>query len=459
MYKIDFANPVSIHFVGIGGVSMSALAELLADAGFRVSGSDRSRSARTEALEAKGIIVFYGQRPENITDETECVVFTSAVHPDNPEYIAAHERGVPCLTRGELMGQIMKNYETPIAVSGTHGKTTTTSMISEILLRADLDPTLSIGGSLKTINGCLRIGKSGFFVTEACEYTNSFLDFSPKIALILNIEEDHLDFFKDLEDIRRSFRKFAMLLPKDGCLIINNQIKNLSELTDGLACRVVTFGSDSSADYYPSDITYDEMGRPSFLLHSFGRGGRRISLQVYGEHNVYNATAAAALADLLSVDSPVIADALHGFTGTDRRFEYKGNVGGVTVIDDYSHHPTEITAALKAAAGYPHKTLWCVFQPHTYTRTKAFMKEFAQALALADRVVLTDIYPARETDSLGISSENLRDEILALGRPCDYFSTFDEIENFLLENCINGDLLITMGAGDVLKIGEKLLGI
>lgn len=458
MYQINFSHPSSVYFVGIGGVSMSGLAELLADAGFTVSGSDRSHSALTEMLEKKGITVFYGQRAENITNSVDCVVFTSAIGSDNPEYVAAHEQNIPCLTRAELLGQVMKNYGTPIAVSGTHGKTTTTSMLSEILLHADMDPTLSIGGILKTIGGNIRVGRSEYFVTEACEYTNSFLSFFPKISIILNIEEDHLDFFKDIADIRSSFRSFAELLPQDGCLVINADIPGYEEITKGLSCRVVTFSSQPGADYYPSDITYDEKGNPSFDLHGVNDSCTRVSLQVPGEHNIWNALSAAAVADLLSVDQEITAQALHSFTGTDRRFEYKGSVGGVTVIDDYSHHPTEITAALHAAARYPHKTLWCVFQPHTYSRTKAFLKEFAKALTLADKVVLADIYAARETDTLGISSETLQKEIQALGQECYYFPTFDEIENFLLENCLNGDLLITMGAGDVVKIGETLLG-
>lgn len=458
MYQINFSHPSSVYFVGIGGISMSGLAEILADAGFTVSGSDRSRSALTDMLTSKGITVFYGQRAGNITDNIDCVVFTSAISRDNPEYIAAHQKNIPCLTRAELLGQIMKNYDTPIAISGTHGKTTTTSMLSEILLRADMDPTLSIGGILKTIGGNIRVGKSEYFVTEACEYTNSFLSFFPKIGVILNIEEDHLDFFKDLTDIRSSFRKFAALLPEDGCLVINTGIPDYQEIAGNLACKVITFGTGQEADYYPSDIAYDEKGNPSFTLHSADGSCTQVALQVPGEHNILNALAAAAVADLLSVGRDCTIRALHGFTGTDRRFEYKGSIGGVTVIDDYSHHPTEIAAALKAAARYPHKTLWCVFQPHTYSRTKAFLKEFAQALTLADKVVLADIYAARETDTLGISSQALQQEILALGRECYYFPSFDEIENFLLENCLNGDLLITMGAGDVVKIGETLLG-
>ncbi len=393
-----------------------------------------------------------------MTDPIDCVVFTSAILPDNPEYIAAHEKQLPCLTRGQLMGQIMKNYQMPVAVSGTHGKTTTTSMISEILLQADLDPTLSIGGILKDIGSNMRIGKSGYFVTEACEYTNSFLDFFPRIGIILNIEADHLDFFRDLDDIRNSFRKFAELLPENGCLIINGQIENPDEITHNLKCPVVTFGPDDNSDYHPADIHYNSLGCPTFTLYGPGNRERQFTLQVPGEHNIYNAMAAVALADRLSIDSGITVRALGAYRGTDRRFEYKGSIGGVTVIDDYAHHPTEITATLKAAANYPHKRLWCVFQPHTYSRTKAFLKELAQALTLADKVVLTDIYAARENDDLGISSEDLLREVQSLGQECHYFSTFDETENFLLENCINGDMLITMGAGDVMKIGENLLG-
>lgn len=462
MYKIDFQHPSSVYFVGIGGISMSGLAEMLADAGFQVSGSERTKSAITDMLENKGIAVYFGQRYENITDDLDCVVFTSAIHEDNPEYIAAHEKNIPCLSRAELMGQIMKNYRTPIAVSGTHGKTTTTSMVSEILLHANTDPTLSIGGILKSIGGNVRIGKSDFFVAEACEYTNSFLSFFPKISIILNIEADHLDFFKDIDDIRHSFHEFAKLLPADGCLIINGEIPNYREITQGLSCKVITYSfhpDTCPADYYPSNVKHDEFGHPSFLLHSPDGSARAFSLQVPGDHNISNAMAAVALADLLQIDSDVTAKALLDFHGTDRRFEYKGTIGGVTIIDDYAHHPTEITATLTAAKNYPHKTIWCVFQPHTFSRTKAFMSDFAKALSLADKIVLADIYAARETDRLGISSETLQHEIQALGHECFYFPTFDEIENFLLENCINGDLLITMGAGDVLKIGENLLGM
>ena len=460
MYKIDFNHPVSIYFVGIGGISMSGLAEILANAGFHVSGSDMRPSPITEMLEQQGIQVILGQRAENITSDIDCVIFTSAIKEDNPEYIAVKSLNIPSLSRAQLLGQIMKNYNTPIAVSGTHGKTTTTSMISEILLKADTDPTLSIGGILKSISGNIRVGSSDLFVTEACEYTNSFLSFNPKIGMILNVEEDHLDFFKDIHEIRHSFRQFAELLPADGTLIINADIDHYQEITNGLSCNVVTYGMEKGvSQYYPENIQYDTYAHPTFSLQSPMGAVREFTLKIPGDHNVSNAIAAIVLADVLNIDTLHIARALREFEGTNRRFEYKGTIGGVTIIDDYAHHPTEITATLKATRNYPHKNLWCIFQPHTYTRTKAFLHEFAEALSLSDHIILADIYAARETDTLGMSSQVLQKEIENLGHECLYFPSFDEIENYLLENCIDGDLLITMGAGDVLKIGENLLGI
>ncbi len=459
MYQINFEKPIHIYFMGIGGISMSGLAEILLKEGFCVSGSDSKSSSLTQMLEGKGVKIFYGQRAQNITSDLDCVVYTSAIHPDNPEFIAAKELNIPLLSRAQLLGQIMKNYDTAIAVSGTHGKTTTTSMISEILLHADTDPTLSIGGILKTIGGNIRVGESGYFVTEACEYTNSFLSFFPTIGIILNIEEDHMDFFKDIEEIRDSFRRFALLLPSDGTLIINKEIKDCDEITAELSCKVITYGMTPDCDYYAADISYDEFGRANFTVHSKVNGeALHLHLGVPGMHNVSNALSAIALSDTLSIDRKLAAEALHNFEGTDRRFEYKGTVGGVTVIDDYAHHPTEIAATLDAAQNYPHKDIWCVFQPHTYSRTKAFLHDFAKVLTKADHVILADIYAARETDTLGISSENLKEAIEQTGHSCEHFSTFDEIENFLLENCTPGDMLITMGAGDVHKIGENLLG-
>ena len=463
MYKIDFKNPEHIYFIGIGGISMSGLAQILVEEGFKISGSDAKESAMTRALEDKGIKIFYGQRAENISSlgNINAVVYTAAVHPDNPEFVAARNAGIPMLTRAELLGQIMKEYDLPVAVSGTHGKTTTTSMLSKILLEANTDPTLSIGGIFSDIGGNIRVGKSEYFVTEACEYTNSFLSFFPKISIISNIDADHLDFFKDLDDIRHSFRKFAELLPDDGSLVINGDIDNVEEITGGLKCSIITYGSSDAFDYYPTDITYDDRGNPSFTAHLPEKKELKITLSVPGIHNVYNALSAIAVAKILNIEDEQIVSALDAFHGTGRRFEYKGEIGGVTIIDDYAHHPTEIKATLTAAQNYPHNKIWCVFQPHTYTRTKALMNEFAEALSLADHVILADIYAAREKDTLGISSRTLKDKIVALGHECNYFPTtenFNEIEKFLLQNCTKGDLLITMGAGDVVKIGDELLG-
>ncbi len=458
MYEIDFNRPEKVHFIGIGGISMSGLAEILMEEGFQVSGSDSHKSELTEHLEAKGAQIYYGQRSSNIEEGIHVAVYTAAVHPDNPEFIAVKEKGIPMLTRAELLGQMMRNYQYAVGIAGTHGKTTTTSMVTEILLAADMDPTISVGGILRSIGGNIRVGGSQLFVTEACEYTNSFLSFFPNMEIILNVEEDHLDFFKDIREIRQSFHKFAMKLPSDGFLVISRDIDKYEEIVDGLDCRIVTCGKHKDSDYQAEDICYDKMARPSFQLLVKGERAAEIKLGVPGEHNVYNALAAIALCRELKVDMEHIREGLERFTGTNRRFEKKGEIGGVTIIDDYAHHPKEIQATLAAAKNYPHRKLWCVFQPHTYTRTKAFMDQFAQVLSQADEVVLADIYPARETDDLGISSADIAERIERLGKKAHYFKTFDEIETFLLENCIHGDLLITMGAGDIVEVGEKLLG-
>ncbi len=457
MFQIDFNKPINVFFCGIGGISMSGLAEILNSRGFKVSGSDMKASELTASLEEKGIHVFIGQRTTNITPDIDLFVYTAAIHPDNPEWIEKNRLGIPSLSRAELLGEIMKNFELPIAISGTHGKTTTTSMISQILVDCDMDPTLSIGGVLKSIGGNVRIGRSGYFVTEACEYTNSFLSFFPRIALILNIEEDHLDFFKDINDIRASFLKFAELLPVDGSLIINGEIDDLDKLIEGLPCNIYTFGFDPSFDYHATDISYDEYGHASYTLHCPDQE-IKVKLAVPGRHNVANSMAALCCCSLCGISLEKAVRMLADFHGTDRRFEYKGKIGDVTIIDDYAHHPTEIASTLSSARNCEHNRLVVIFQPHTYTRTKAFLMDFAKVLSEADVVILADIYAAREKNTIGISSKDLLKEIRALGTECYYFPTFDEIENFCLEKCIPGDLLITMGAGDVVKIGESLLG-
>lgn len=458
MYQIDFSKPCNIHFMGIGGISMSGFARLLSSLGFIISGSDRMETAVTKQLEELGIKVVYEQTAENINPQIDLVVYTAAISPDNPELMAAIEAGIPTMDRAVMVGQVMKNYKTAIAVSGTHGKTTTTSMMSHILLAAQMDPTISVGGMLKAIQGNLRIGKSETFLIEACEYTNSFLKFFPTDGIILNIDKDHLDFFKDLEDIKNSFRQFAALIPESGFLVINSAIPGMEDIVRDTKCKIVTYGMTEDCDYCASLVTYDENGCGSFELMENGTVIGIIKLNVIGSHNVSNALAAAALSRKLSIPFGAIQKGLSEFNGTSRRFEYKGNVGGITIIDDYAHHPTEIEATLTAAKNYPHKKLWCVFQPHTYSRTKALLHEFAQALSLADEVVLADIYAAREKNTYGISSETLRDELKSLGKDAYYLPSFGEIEDFLLTNAKKDDLILTMGAGNIVEVGEFLLG-
>lgn len=459
MYKINFQNPINIHFIGIGGISMSGLAEILHNANFFVSGSDSKESNITKHLESLGITILYGQRASNITKNIDLVVYTAAIRKDNPEYLAVIENNIPIMDRAELVGQIMSNYKNSIAISGTHGKTTTTSMLSDIFLEAGLDPTISVGGILKEIGGNIRIGHSEHFITEACEYTNSFLKFNPKVSIILNIEEDHLDFFKDIDDIRHSFKQFAEKLPEDGLLIINGDIHNPNDITKDLKCKVINYGVGQGHYHYSAtNIDYDEFGRGNYDLTKDGVIIDHITLNVIGLHNISNSLSVIALSHELGIPMEAIKKGLIKFHGTERRFEYKGEIGGLTIIDDYAHHPTEIEATLKSALKYPHKTTWCVFQPHTYTRTKVFLKDFAKALSYADKIILSDIYAAREPDPGDISSRDLLKELSYLGKDVYYFPSFDEIENFILLNCTNGDLLITMGAGDIVKVGESLLG-
>ena len=333
-------------------------------------------------------------------------------------------------------------------------------MLFRSLIEAGSDPTVSVGGVIPAIGGNIRIGKGSDMVIESCEYTDSFLNFRPTHAIITNIEAEHLDYFKTFERMQESFIHFAELLPRDGLLVYNTCIENAKDIFANVKCPLVSYSiTDKTADFYGTDIEYDNMGRPSFSL--YGKAGMlgRISLGVVGEHNVSNACAAAAMAICCGIAFGTVARALKGYTGTGRRFEKKGEIGGVTIIDDYAHHPTEIKATLEAAKRYPHKSLWVVFQPHTYSRTAEFLEPMAAALSLADNIVLTDIYAARETNTYNVSSKDIQKILQAkYGKNVNHFSSFDECETFLLQNCSTGDLLITMGAGDVVKIGENLLG-
>ena len=446
-----------IYFIGIGGISMSGLAEILASRGHQVSGTDVKETAVTKHLQSLGIHINFGHRAENITDDITLVVYTAAIHDDNPELRAAHEKGIRIMDRAHLLGQIMDEYHDSVAVSGTHGKTTTTSMVSEILLAAEKDPTITVGGILPTIGSNLRIGNSPYFVAEACEYFDSFLQFNPFIAIILNVESDHLDYFKTLENIRRSFHAFAQRVPDKGLLVISEKIDHVEELTDGLTCHVETFGLSEKANWRAENIVHEADGRNSFDIYHNSAFFTTIHLHIPGEHNITNALAAIGASAFLGAAPEDCVKGLHHYTGTERRFQLKGKKDGITVIDDYAHHPTEIKAALAAAQNVQHNTTWCVFQPHTFSRTRFLFDEFGEAFGDADEIIIADIFAARETDDGTVSAAQLADRIAQTGKSARYVGDFAAIEAYLHEHCKSGDLLMTVGAGDVYKIGENFL--
>ena len=453
MYEVDFSKPIHIHFIGIGGISMSGLAEILLKESFTISGSDAKESDLTRHLTSLGAQVFYGQKAENILPGTDLVVYTAAIHPDNPEFAAAKAAGVPMLTRAELLGQIMRNYDTPIAVSGTHGKTTTTSMLSHILMAADCDPTISVGGILPSIGGNIRVGHSETFLTEACEYTNSFLSFFPKIGIILNMDADHLDFFKDLADVEHSFRHFAELVPIGGHVVANMDDQGARDALRGISQPIFWFSYDDPAAQCRAENVVWTDGLPSFDIYIRGSYYAHVSLRVGGKHNVMNALAAASAAYLLGVSGEAVGLGLATFTGAGRRFEYKGSFHGADVYDDYAHHPGELHALLEMAKTLPYKRIICAFQPHTYTRTKALFNDFVKELRVPDVVVLAEIYAAREQNDIGISSMDLSREIPG----SVYCPTLDKVTAALARIACPGDLILTVGAGDIFKAGEKLL--
>lgn len=446
-----------LHFIGIGGISMSGLAEIIYNKGYQVTGSDRKHSITTDHLEQLGISIYYGHDANNIEEDVDLIVYTAAIHEDNPEIQAAKARGIELMTRSVFLGLLMHHFDYPICVSGTHGKTTTTSMLSHALLSADLDPTISVGGILKGINGNIRIGHSKYFVTEACEYCDSFLDFFPRVGIILNIEEDHLDYFKDIHQIRDSFQKFSKKIPQDGFLAINGEIDDLDSFLAPLSCQVETFGFSEKDNWTAKNITFNEKACASFDVYYNGQFMKHLTLHVTGKHNVLNALSVCSVCHHLGLDLEALNQGLKDFNGADQRFEIKGNVNGVTLVDDYAHHPTEISATLDVASQYPHNNLYVVFQPHTYTRTRAFLDDFAKALTKGENVIITDIYAAREKDPGDISAKDIVIKMQDLGKEALYMSDFNEIASYLKEHASSGDVIITMGAGNVNQIASLLL--
>jgi len=448
-----------VHFIGIGGSSMSGLAEILLSKGYKVSGSDIKSSKATQKLESKGAQVFVGHKSENIANP-DLVVYTVAVKEDNSEMVRAHELNIPIIDRAELLGLLMKKHSFGIAVSGTHGKTTTTSMITTIMLDANTDPTVHIGGELDRIGGNTRIGDSDYFITEACEYYGSFLKFYPFMAVVLNIEVDHVDYFRDIEHIKATFEQFVSLVPSNGYIIAYADDKNTLSVVKDKNCNIITYGlKNSEAIFTAKNIQYNDMGCASFDVYKEGDQLGTISLSVPGIHNVNNSLAAIAACYTCGCSMDSIISGLLSFGGSHKRFELKGLVDDIKIIDDYAHHPSEVQATLNAANSAVHNKIWCVFQPHTYSRTKAFLEMFSHSFGAADNIIITDIYAAREKDPGDIHASMLAERICEQGGNAVYISDFQEIAEYLDKNAEPGDLILTMGAGDVVRIGEMFLNI
>ena len=454
-FSFDTDNMI-IHMVGIGGISMSGLAEILMNKNVKITGSDLHSTEITERLRNMGADIYPSHDARNITNQN-LVVYTAAVSPDNPELVEARNRNIPVIERAELLGSIMEQFDESIAVSGTHGKTTTTSMISSIMLEAGLDPTIHVGGILDLIGGNTRIGGSSYFVAEACEYKDSFLKLRPSLAVVLNIDADHLDYFRDIDHIRSSFESFLSNVRNPGHIVLNLDDPQTKTLAKTLTRPVTSYGLNSAeADWEAEDISLKE-GHSSFTAIYKKSVWANVTLFVPGLHNVSNALAAISACHALGIPQSAIIKGLEHFKGTHRRLEDKGNVHGIRVMDDYAHHPTEIQATLSAARSLTSGRLICVFQPHTYTRTFELLDDFSRAFAQADTVVVTDIYAAREKDMGLINSRVLTDRINLNTGNAVYISEFDDIVEFLQENAQPGDLILTMGAGSVYKAGELFL--
>lgn len=453
---VSLDNIKNVHFVGIGGISMSGLAQILLNSGYNVTGSDINDSNIINKLKINGATVFMPHDPKNV-EGAELVVYTAAVKQDNCELVRAKELGIPVIDRAEFLGMIMKKYSYGIAIAGSHGKTTTTSMVSIIFKNAGLDPTVLVGGEIEAINGNVRVGNSEYFITESCEYFESFLKFNPFVAAILNIEKDHLDYFKDLDHIMSAFEKFAKLVPEKGSLVVCSDNENAMGISKRVNCKVLTYGIKNKADFSARNIKYNKFGHPTFeVKHNHKKIGT-FSLSIPGEHNVLNALAAITIAYNACISMKVVKESLREFKGTHRRFDIQGSRNNITVVDDYAHHPTEIKATLHAAKQFPHKKIWCVFQPHTYTRTQTLFDEFSEAFYDADKVIITDIYAAREKDTGLIHPSELVESINKYSANAIYKNDFKGIADLIAHEAKPGDLIFTMGAGDVFKLGPMIL--
>ena len=447
----------NIHMIGIGGVSMSGIAEILLNFGFNVTGSDSSASEITGILNRKGIPVTIGHDIDSIS-KSDLVVYSAAIKQDDPEMLEAKRLQIPIIERADFLGELTRCYKDTIAVSGTHGKTTTTSMISLCFLEALKDPSIQVGAILKQIDGNYKVGNSEHFIIEACEYVESFLKFSPKAEVILNIDNDHLDYFKTFENIKNAFIKYVKILPDDGLLVLNGDDTNCLDLAQYTKAKALTYGiTNKNTDFFAVNIVFDNDGFPEFDVYNRNGFYDRIKLNVPGTHNVLNCLACIALCNEYGIKKEDIKSALLKFTGAHRRFEFKGKVNGASIYDDYGHHPTEIVATAKSLMNKKYNESWVVFQPHTYSRTKNLLDDFAKALLNFDNIIILDIYAAREKNTYNISSKDLVDKIISLGKDAKYIPDFYECVSYIKENVKENDIIMTLGAGTVTQIGPMLL--
>ena len=448
----------NIHMIGIGGVSMSGIAAILKNWGFHITGSDTSNSESVRLLLDRGIKVTIGHNLEDVA-ASDVVVYSAAVKQTDPEILEAKRLNIPTIERADFLGELTRCYKDTICISGTHGKTTTTSMVSLCFIEALKDPSIQVGAFLKPLNGNYRVGNSEHFIIEACEYVESFLKFSPKAEIILNIDNDHLDYFKTFDNIKSAFIKYVKLLPDDGILIINGDDSNCLDLPQYTNCKCISYGiTNKNTDFFAVDIVFNKDGFAEFDVYHHNQFFDRISLSVPGMHNVLNALACIALCTEYGIDKKDIKNALLKFTGAHRRFEFKGKINGIaSVYDDYGHHPTEILATAKSLMNKEYNKSWVIFQPHTYSRTKNLLDDFAKALLNFDNIVILDIYAARENNVYGISSRDLADKISSFGKDAKYIPDFDDCVSYIKENVQKDDIVITLGAGTVTEIGPLLV--
>ena len=443
-------NKKRIHFIGIGGSGMCPLAEILMSEGFEIQGSDMNEGETLDKIKGYGIPVFMGHRAENI-EGAELIVYSAAVKPENPERKAAEEKGIPCIERSVMLGIVSRRYNRSIAIAGTHGKTSTTGMLTQVLLGAGFDPSAIIGGKLPFINGNSYVGHSDILVCEACEYVDTFLELTPFISVILNVDADHLDYFKNLDNIKKSFNTFAK--QTTGALVLNGDDANTLDAVKDVNLVKITYGLSDKNDYYAANISADKGVHESFDLMRRGEKLCTINLMVPGKHNIYNALAAAATAHYLGANAKEIAENLGKFGGVHRRFEILGNPGGITVADDFAHHPTELKATLNAAMKMGFNKVWAVFQPHTFSRTAMLLDDFAEALQIPHEAIISEILPVRETNTYNIYSKDLGAKVP--GSKC--IDTFEDITEYVTTHAKEGDLILTMGGGNVYMCANMIL--